>query len=161
MQKSKLYYTLLLTWPAFPTNELCILVDSGAQGEYAGLRAIMAYLHANGEDQRTVSILSQFKQDAFYEFSVTLGFEVLIAVQYLNVFSLAIHSWCIVFLLRCALFQPLLMVQIQPALRWQAWRFSQSMSIKMGLLICAIYVLWLVIYTYTIFLIFIVICCIF
>lgn len=64
------------------------MIDSGAQGEYAGLRAIMAYLHANGEDQRTVSILSQFKQGALYEFSVTLGFEVLITVQYLNVFCL-------------------------------------------------------------------------
>lgn len=49
-------------------NGLYVLIDSGAQGEYAGLRAIMAYLHANGEDQRTVSILSQFKQDALYEF---------------------------------------------------------------------------------------------
>lgn len=31
--------------------------NSGAQGEYAGLRAIMAYLHANGEDQRTVCLI--------------------------------------------------------------------------------------------------------
>lgn len=81
--------------------------------------------------------------------------------NYLNVLRIAIRSQNIVVLYRCALFQPLLMVQIQPALKWQAWRFSLSMLIKMGLLICVIYVQWLVLYMYTIFLILIVICCIF
>lgn len=37
-------------------SDFIFCVGSGAQGEYAGLRAIMAYLHANGEDTRTVSI---------------------------------------------------------------------------------------------------------
>ena len=35
-------------------NDFCF---SGAQGEYAGLRAIMAYLNAIGEKQRTVSLV--------------------------------------------------------------------------------------------------------
>ena len=32
------------------------VIFSGAQGEYAGLRAIMAYLHATGQKERTVSL---------------------------------------------------------------------------------------------------------
>lgn len=65
------------SWAACPINGLYILVDSGAQGEYAGLRAIMAYLHANGEDQRTVSILSRFNQYINFDW-LMYGFEVLI-----------------------------------------------------------------------------------
>lgn len=115
------------SWAACPINGLYILVDSGAQGEYAGLRAIMAYLHANGEDQRTVSILSRFNQYINFDW-LMYGFEVYIDFcNYLNVLRIAIRSQNIVVLYRCALFQPLLMVQIQPALKWQAWRFSLSM----------------------------------
>ena len=33
---------------------VCVL-DSGAQGEYAGLRTIMAYHQSTGEEQRNVS----------------------------------------------------------------------------------------------------------
>ena len=34
---------------------ISMLFFSGAQGEYAGLRAIMAYLHAKGQTQRKVT----------------------------------------------------------------------------------------------------------
>lgn len=36
------------------------LSRSGAQGEYAGLAAIKAYLNSKGESHRTVSIILQF-----------------------------------------------------------------------------------------------------
>ena len=35
-------------------NKCTFVACSGAQGEYAGLRTIMAYLAANGESHRTV-----------------------------------------------------------------------------------------------------------
>lgn len=41
-------------WDVFHLLFSCFL-DSGAQGEYAGLCAIMAYLHDHGETQRDVS----------------------------------------------------------------------------------------------------------
>lgn len=42
---------------------LCFLLNSGAQGEYAGLAAIKAYLNSKGEHQRTVS--NQVDNDTF------------------------------------------------------------------------------------------------
>jgi glycine dehydrogenase len=40
--------------------------NSGAQGEYTGLRAIMAYLDAQGEGQRSVSLPDTHNQLAEY-----------------------------------------------------------------------------------------------
>ena len=38
------------------TSVLCFPPPSGAQGEYAGLAAIKAYLNSQGQTQRTVSM---------------------------------------------------------------------------------------------------------
>lgn len=38
-------------------NSVCALSCSGAQGEYAGLAAIKAYLNSKGETGRSVSVL--------------------------------------------------------------------------------------------------------
>lgn len=60
-----------------------------------------------------------------------------------------LHHQCLLynqvaFSYRCALFQRLLMGQIQPVHRWQEWKFNQLMWTKMELLTCGIYGQWCV-----------------
>lgn len=51
------------------------LFSSGAQGEYAGLAAIKAYLNSKGEDSRSVSVIVERKSHQTRQNSVGLSEE--------------------------------------------------------------------------------------